>query len=113
MEVSMARQTRIQVTVSPEMSLALEVLGERTGLSVAAQAMVILRQGLERTMGSATVQARRRAQVAQRTAADWSSDTQVNHMVETVYGAMGPATREEEAHLGAEKASTGGKTAAL
>jgi hypothetical protein len=108
----MARQTRIQVTVSPEMSLALDVLAQRTGLSVSAQAMVILRQGLERTMQSAAVQSRRRAQVASRTAADWRSDQGTETMVETVYGQFGPATREEEAHLGLETPSAGRKAPA-
>jgi len=103
----MARQTRIQVTVSPEMTMALEVLSERTGLSTAAQAMVVLRQGLERTMGSAAVQARAAARRAQRTAADWRSDTGTEYMVESVYAQFGPATREEVGHLGAEKAAAG------
>lgn len=109
----MARQTRVQVTVSPEMSVALEVLAGRTGLSVSAQAMVLLRQALDRTIGTEVVQRRLRAQRAQRTAADWRSDTGTTHMVETVYGQMGPATREEEAHLDAWKAPAGRKTAAL
>jgi len=103
----MARQTRIQVTVSPEMTMALEVLSERTGLSTAAQAMVLLRQALDRTIGTAQVQARLAARRAQWTAADRRSDTGTNYMVEAVYAQFGPATREEVGHLGAQEAPAG------
>ena len=57
----MHRTKRIAVTLSPAMLTALELLAERSGLSVSTQAMVVLRAGLDRTIHSTEGQERIRA----------------------------------------------------
>ncbi len=54
----MARMQRVKVVLTPAMVYALEVLAERSGLPLAAQARVTLRSALDRTIHSAEVQDR-------------------------------------------------------
>lgn len=70
------RSNRVAVTLSHEMTVALEVLAGKSGLSLATQAMVVLRQGLDRTIQSEPVQLRVRQDAAFRTRDQWLSDTQ-------------------------------------
>jgi len=62
------------VTVSREMTIALEVLCSKSGLAPSTQAMVILRQGLDRTIQSDPVQIRLRQEEAFRTRDEWLGD---------------------------------------
>jgi hypothetical protein len=108
----MARSDRLQVTVSPAMSIALEVLAARSGLTKAAQAMVVLRQGLARTIETSTVQERLRERRAQWTARQWQEDTTSEHAVEQAYlqfdeGALIHEAEQanQEAHARSEAAS--------
>lgn len=64
----MARSNRISVTVSPSMTVALELLAERSGLPLASQALAVLRAALDRTIHSAEAQDRIRALRADSTA---------------------------------------------
>lgn len=70
------RSNRIQVTLSPEMTVALEVLAAKSGLALATQAMVTLRQALDRTIQTEHVQLRVRQDAAFRTRDQWLQDTQ-------------------------------------
>jgi hypothetical protein len=81
----MPRHNRIAVTVSEGMRVALDVLAERNGLPLSTQAMVLLRQSLDRTMSSDAVQSRLARHRAERTAAEWREETQVDHIVETAH----------------------------
>ena len=62
------------VTVSREMTIALEVLCAKSGLAPSTQAMVILRQGLDRTIQSDAVQIRLKQEEAFRTRDEWLGD---------------------------------------
>lgn len=62
------------VTVSREMTIALEVLAAKSGLAVSTQAMVILRQGLDRTIQSDAVQVRLKQEQAFRSRDEWLID---------------------------------------
>jgi hypothetical protein len=73
---------RIGITVTREMRVALEVLAARTGLAVTTQAMVLLRQALDRTMASDAVQIRLKQERAFRTREDWLLDQQTETYVE-------------------------------
>ena len=86
---------RLSVTVSYPMMVAVEVLAARNGLSVSAQAALLLRQCLAGAMESAEVQRIVKRHYAQRTREDWRQDTVVEHAMEVMY---------------AEKAGTGGAT---
>lgn len=81
----MARSDRVHVTVSPAMSIALEVLAARNGVTVAAQATMSLRAALARTMETPEVQRRMASRRAQRTQAQWREDTTTEHAVEADY----------------------------
>jgi hypothetical protein len=89
------------------MTIALGVLAERTGLTASTQAMVLLRQALDRTMSTDVVQTRYRAHKAQRNHATWAMDTTTEHAVEVTAALYGPATAEEVAHCGDQEASGG------
>lgn len=69
------------VTVSREMTIALEVLCAKSGLAPSTQAMVILRQGLDRTIASDAVQIRLKQERAFRTRDEWLRDQQVETFV--------------------------------
>lgn len=75
------RSNRVAVTLSHEMTVALEVLAGKSGLSLATQAMVVLRQALDRTIGSEAVQLRVRQDSAFRTRDQWLADTQTDTFV--------------------------------
>jgi hypothetical protein len=89
----MARSDRIQVTVSPAMTVALTMLAERNGLTVSAQATLTLRQALDRTMNSLEGQRRLRQHTAQRSHATWAQDVVADRAVERMHEeAAGRAT---------------------
>lgn len=69
-----ARSQRYMVTVSREMTIALEVLCSKTGLAPSTQLMVIARQGLDRTIQSEPVQLRLKQEQAFRTRDQWLTD---------------------------------------
>ncbi len=69
-----SKTTRLGVTVSREMVIALEVRSAKSGLALATQAMVILKQGLEPTIASDGVQLRLRQERALQTRDAWLSD---------------------------------------
>lgn len=84
----MTRQrNRVQVTVSHPMRVALEVLAERSNLPLSSQAMVLLRQALDRTMQTDEVRRRVAHHVAQRNHAMWLEDTTTERAVELAYEA--------------------------
>ena len=68
------RATRINLTVSLEMTIALEALAAKSGLSLTTQAMVMLRQALDRTIQSEAVQIRIKQEEAFRTRDQWLAD---------------------------------------
>jgi len=80
----MARSDRIQVTVSPAMTVALGMLAERNSLTVSAQATLTLRQALDRTMNSAECVRRLRQHTAQRNHATWAQDLVADRAVEMI-----------------------------
>lgn len=79
---------RLQLSLSPAMRLSLEVLAARTGLPVSAQATMILRQALDRTIHSAEVQRRLGDHNARRNHAMWQEEVQVDHAIETEYARL-------------------------
>ena len=68
------RATRINLTVSLEMTIALEILAAKSGLSLTTQAMVMLRQALDRTITSEAAQIRIKQEEAFRTRDQWLAD---------------------------------------
>lgn len=81
------RSSRLNLTVSHEMTVALEVLSAKTGLQLATQAMVLLRQALDRTIASEPVQLRIRQDAAFRTRDQWLQDTQTDTYVHNALAA--------------------------
>jgi hypothetical protein len=79
--MSKTRSHRYMVTVSREMTIALEVLCAKSGLAPSTQAMVILRQGLDRTIQSEPVQLRLRQEQQFRTRDQWLADQQTETFV--------------------------------
>jgi len=67
----MQKERRLQVTVSPAMMVALDILRERSGLPRATQALAVMRSALDRTIHSAECQDRLRAAGAYSTRNDW------------------------------------------
>lgn len=67
-------RNRVQVTVSPEMRVALGILARRSGLTPSAQAMVTLRQALDRTISSEECREAVRAVNSGRSAREWKED---------------------------------------
>jgi hypothetical protein len=98
----MARSDRIQVTVSPAMTVALGMLAERNGLTMSAQATLTLRQALDRTMGSVECQRRLRQHTAQRNHATWVADQVADRAVEVLREQN--AARADEAAVSMEGA---------
>jgi hypothetical protein len=94
----MARSDRLTVTVSPHMMVALDVLAERTGLSRSSQAMVLLRQALDRTMGSDEVRKRLDASRPLRTVREWRRDAAADADVHNTLAGM--ATEAARAAMG-------------
>jgi len=95
MEGAMARSDRIQVTVSPAMMVALQILSERNFITVSAQATLALRQALDRTMGSEECKRRLRQHTAQRNHATWVQDTTVDRAVENMHEAFAAWSDED------------------
>jgi hypothetical protein len=82
----MSKQTsRLNLTVSHQMRVALEVLAARTGLGVATQATMMLRQALDRTITTPEVQRRMASHNAQRNHAAWLEETMVDHATEKTF----------------------------
>ena len=79
--------TRLNLTVNREMRVALEALSSKTGLAVTTQAMVVLRQALDRTIASEAVQLRIRQDAAFRTRDQWLLDTQTDAFVHNAIAA--------------------------
>jgi len=81
------RTNRLNLTVSHEMTVALEFLAAKSGLALATQAMVSLRQALDRTIASEAVQLRIRQDAAFRTRDQWLTDTQTETYVNNALAA--------------------------
>ena len=79
--MSKRRATRLSLTVSREMTIALEVLCAKSNLGLSTQAMVLLRQALDRTIQSDPVQLRVRQDRAFQTRDEWLSDTTTDTFV--------------------------------
>jgi len=92
------RAQRLNVTVSREMTVALEVLAAKTNLSLTTQAMVTLRQALHQTIMSDGVQLRLRQERALQTREDWladrTSDTYVANALSAAQGEAADAPAE-------------------
>ena len=69
-----SKTTRLAVTISREMVIALEVRSAKSGLPLATQAMAILKQGLDPTIASDAVQLRLRQERAVQTRDAWLGD---------------------------------------
>jgi len=80
--MSKRRATRLSLTVSREMTIALEVLCAKSNLGLSTQAMVLLRQGLDRTINSDAVQLRVRQDRAFQTRDEWLADTTTDTFVQ-------------------------------
>lgn len=80
----MARSTRLSITVSPAMTVALQILAERSGLPLTTQAQVLLRSALDRTIHSAEAQGRMRAP-GQMSVKEWRAALSATHEVEMHY----------------------------
>lgn len=93
------KNTRLNLTVSYPMRVALEVLAERTGLGVATQATVLLRQALDRTMQTDAVRRRVASHNAQRNHATWLEDTVTEHATEATFVASVGITTDAADHL--------------
>ena len=78
----MAKQRRIQITVSTAMMVALELQAERSGLPVSTQALAVLRAALDRTIHSADCQDRLRAARSFATRDAWLEERADDHSVE-------------------------------
>lgn len=68
------RSSRLNLTVSHEMTVALEMLSAKTGLALGTQAMIVLRQALDRTIQSEAAQLRIAQDRAFRTRDEWLAD---------------------------------------
>jgi len=79
--MSKRRATRLSLTVSREMTIALEILASKTNLGITTQAMVLLRQALDRTISSDAVQFRVKQDRAFQTRDEWLSDTTTDTFV--------------------------------
>ncbi len=93
-----SKTTRLGVTVSREMVIALEVRSSKTGLALATQAMVILRTALEPTITSDAVQARLKQERRFQTRDAWLSDVTTETFVENA------VRTDEEKHADAPPA---------
>lgn len=75
------KQQRVNVTLNREMRVALEVLSAKSNLGIATQAMVLLRQALDRTIQSEPVQIRVKQEQAFRTRDEYLADMQADTYV--------------------------------
>lgn len=84
---------RLGVTVSREMRVALEVLAGKSGLALTTQAMVVLRQALDKVIQSGPVQTRLGQDRAFASRDDWLMDRQTETYVSNALAAAeGTAT---------------------
>lgn len=74
-------RNRVQVTVTPEMRVALGLLARRSGLLPSTQATVTLRQALDRTIQSVECQDAIKQATAFRTSREWRDDRYDEHAV--------------------------------
>lgn len=81
------RSDRISVTLSPAMRIALIHLATRHGTGAAQEASILLRQALSRTIETPEVQRQVREHKAQRTAAQWRDEEQMDHVIEAAHTA--------------------------
>lgn len=79
------RADRLQITISPAMLAALNILAERNGIPRSTQAMVSLRQALHKTIESEECQKRIAAARPMMNARERANWTQVEHFVESAY----------------------------
>lgn len=91
----MHRRDRVAVTVSPAMRLALEHLAQRNSLTISAEATLLLRQALDRTIASAPVQAALKQHNAQRSWANAQGDAVVEHAVEQLWSPDSEHAKED------------------
>jgi len=77
---------RVNLTITREMRIALDVLCSKSGLRPTTQATVILRQALDRTIQSAAVQMTLSQERAFRTRDEWLADQQDERLVELALG---------------------------
>ncbi len=97
----MAARDRVQVTVSLPMRVALAILAQRNGITMTTQAAMLLRQALDRTIGSEAGQREiSRARLYQDVSA-WRAERQIDRAVEVEYARQiargGLATFTDEA----------------
>lgn len=103
------RTDRVTATVPTAVMVALDHLCYKTGLSRSAQAMVLLRQALDRTMGSAEVQEKIKRAEAYRTAAQWAADQAATAEQLRSFAALATMKAMEEGAVdGAEEDGAGG-----
>jgi hypothetical protein len=95
-EMSKRRATRLSLTVSREMTIALEILASKTNLGITTQAMVLLRQALDRTISSEAVQYRVKQDRAFQTRDEWLADTTTDTFVANALLEAGGKTDETE-----------------
>ena len=79
------RMDRLQVTVSPAMLAAVTILAERNGVPRSTQAMISLRQALQRTMDTDECKARVAAGRPMMTAKERMHWMQIERLVESEY----------------------------
>ena len=84
-EVIEVRMDRLQVTVSPAMLAAITILAERNGVPRSTQAMISLRQALQRTMDTDECKARIAAGRPMMTARERMHWMQIERLVEGEY----------------------------
>jgi len=95
--MSKRRATRLSLTVSREMTIALEVLCAKSNLGLSTQAMVLLRQSLDRTISSDAVQFRVKQDRAFQTRDEWLADATTDRFVEIAMQESGENTGGTEA----------------
>lgn len=92
------KQERVNVTINRDMRVALEVLAAKSNLGFATQAMVMLRQALDRTIQSDAVQLRIKQEETFRTRDEWLRDQTTNTFVTNALSvAEGDPTNEQDA----------------
>jgi hypothetical protein len=103
----MARCHRVTVKLSPAMTVALDVLAHRNGLAPSTQAMVLLRQALDRTMGSAEVRSILADRAYDLSGQQKADDMAVEHLVEGSYAIAKARARYEGGDGGTQEAVEG------
>jgi len=89
------RSNRLSLMVAHDMMVALEIQAGKTGLPVATQAMVVLRQGLSQTINSDAAQLRIRQDQAFRTRDQWLQDVSTEtYVANAMKAAAGEANDE-------------------